>query len=573
MSYERFVAVLRQIEATSGRRQTVALLADALAALPGEEVPQAVLLVQGLLSPPFEGIELGMAEAEAARALALAAGLPAEEVRSELHRRGDLGELATLLPAGRGGLALGEVFDALLAIARDRDPGSQGRKRAALASLLGRASPDEVRYLLRTATGKLRLGVGDATLLEAIATAFLAPDARPLVERAYRLTSDLGAVAGLARRGAEALGEVRIQPGKPVRMMLAERLPTPAAIVEQLGPHTAEYKYDGERLQIHWDGAAFRAFSRRIEDVTHQIPDLLDALAELNRPFILEAEAVVVDPTSGAMRPFQHVLNRRVKRLTPEILASYPLKAFVFDLLHHNGDDLIDLPYRARRARLEAIVPVGERLALSTARPIANRAQLEVFFDEAIGAGTEGVMCKAPASPYEAGRRGFAWIKYKGPGGGALTDTLDLVVVGAWWGRGRRAGAYGSLLVATFNPDDDCFETISRLGAGLTDRHLFDLLPALLNPLRRDSPPARLESRLRPDVWFDPAIVFEVQAQELTRSPMHTCGVRTLGDGRGLALRFPRFVRHRDDKRPAEATTTAEVLELFETAQRLVPRG
>ncbi|GIW06789.1 MAG: putative DNA ligase [Dehalococcoidia bacterium] len=566
MLFQEFAALLRAIEETPSRLRTVALLAQAFRQLSPEEAPKAALLLTGSVAPPFTGIELGMAEIEAAKALAVAANLPEAEVRARLLQIGDLGALAaSIMPPRPATLRVSEVFDTLLHIARDAGPGSQGRKRAALAALLAHAGPDEARVILRSVTGKLRLGVGEATILDALAHAYLGGSAKtPLVERAYFLTSDIAETTSRAQAGEEALRSVRIEVGKPVRMMLAERLPTAAAIVEELGPHAAEYKYDGERVQIHWDGHRFRAYSRRIEDITHQIPDVLEALQPLTtHPFIVEAEAVVFDPASGALQPFQQVLNRRVRRLTTEILAAYPMKAFVFELLHLAGDDLLDLPYRERRARLEAFVTSSERLALSTASLVNDAPALQAFFAEAISQGTEGVVCKALDGRYQPGQRGTSWIKYKGPAGGSLTDTLDLVVVGAWWGRGRRAGAYGSFLMAVYNPEDDRFETITRLGAGLTDQHLREQLPRLLDPLRQPQQPANVVATLRPDVWFVPSIVFEVQAQELTRSPMHTAGAGVLGNHRGLALRFPRFVRYRDDKGPTDATTTGEVLRLF----------
>jgi DNA ligase-1 len=564
--FRNFAAVLRTLEETPSRRSRVALLAKAFRGLSPAEVGRAALILTGAVAPSFSGIELGMAETEAAKALAAAVGLPEGNVRSRLTSVGDIGALAAqLIPDRPATLELGEVFEALMAIARDSGQGAQGRKRAALASLLSRAGPDEARALLRIVTGKLRVGAGEAAILDGLAEAFLGQGASSeLVARAYNLTSDLAETASRACAGEDALRSVRIEIGKPVRMMLAGRLPTVDAIVERLGPHAGEYKYDGERLQIHGEGGQIRAFSRRGEDVTHQIPEIAKAVRQLgSRRFILEAEAVVVDPASGALQPFQEVLNRRVKAWSNDLLERYPLRAFVFDLLHLDGEDLIDLPYRERRARLERFLEPRSRLALASMAPIEDAAALEAFFDEAKGAGAEGVMCKALDGRYTPGERGFAWVKYKGPSGGSLTDTLDLVVVGAWWGRGRRGGAYGSLLMAVYNADEDRFETISRLGAGLADEHLRQLLPALLDPLRTPSPPPRVVATLRPDVWFMPAVVLEVRAQELTRSPMHTAGASLLGNGRGLALRFPRFVRYREDKEPTDATTTAEVVRLF----------
>jgi DNA ligase-1 len=450
----------------------VRMLAEAFRELPPEEVPLAVLLLQGRVAPEFEGLEFGVAEKEAAKALALALGRDEAEVAELVRTRGDIGAVAReLLPERQGGLTVGRVYEELRAIAEDSGPGSQTRKRERLARLITAASPEEAAVILRTVTGRLRLGVGDATVLEALALAFLGDRGKkPLLERAYNLTSDIAYVARLALEGEEALAGVRLEVGKPVRMMLAERLPGPEQIMEKLGPHFAEHKYDGERVQVHFDGERFWVYSRRLENITHQYPDLLEALREVQKePFIIEAEAVVTDPVTGEMRPFQNVLNRKVKHLTRELLEKYPVRGYVFEILYAGGEPLIELPYAERRRRLEGWFRPHERLALSAKRRVESLKELVRFFDEAIEAGCEGLVCKKPDGEYEAGKRGFKWVKYKRGIAGKLSDTLDLVVVGAWLGRGRRAGTYGSLLAAAYNPEEDRFETLTKVGSGFSD--------------------------------------------------------------------------------------------------------
>ena len=566
MTFRRFVATLLEVERASSRIAMVKMLAEAFRELPPEEVPLAVMLLQGRVVPEFEGLEFGVAEKEAAKALALALGRDEFEVLQAVKARGDIGAYAReALPEQGGGLTVKQVYDELRAIAEDSGKGSQLRKRERLARLLAAASPEEAAVILRTVTGRLRLGVGDATVLEALALAFLGDRGKkPLLERAYNLTSDLAYVARLVLEGEEALRRVKLEVGKPVRMMLAERLPDPERIMEKLGPHYAEHKYDGERVQVHFDGQRFWVYSRRLENITHQYPDLLEALREVQRePFIVEAEAVVVDPLTGEMRPFQNVLNRKVKHLTPELLEKYPVKGFVFEILFQAGEALIDRPYSERRERLERWFRPHERLELSSKRFIETTEELVRFFDASIEAGCEGLVCKKPDGEYEAGKRGFKWVKYKRGIAGKLSDTLDLVIVGAWLGRGRRAGSYGSLLAAVYNPDEDRFETLTKVGSGFSDEDLNEVLPRRLEPYRREARHPRVWSLLAPDVWFEPALVVEVEAQEITLSPNHTCAFGVVQEGRGLALRFPRFVRYRDDKSPEEATTTREVVEMY----------
>ncbi|WP_456413179.1 ATP-dependent DNA ligase [Oceanithermus profundus] len=566
MTFQRFVATLLEVERASSRIAMVKMLAEAFRELPPEEVPLAVLLLQGRVAPEFEGLEFGVAEKEAAKALALALGRDEAETVQAVKEKGDIGAYALeVLPRRAGGLSLRHVYGELRAIAEDAGPGSQARKRERLSRLVAEASPEEAAVILRTVTGRLRLGVGDATVLEALALAFLGDRAKkPLLERAYNLTSDLAYVARLALEGEEALRQVKLEVGKPVRMMLAERLPGPEQIMEKLGPHFAEHKYDGERVQVHFDGERFWVYSRRLENITHQYPDLLEALREVQRePFILEAEAVVTDPVTGEMRPFQNVLNRKVKHLTPELLEKYPIKGFVFELLYADGEVLIERPYSERRERLERWFRPHERLELSTKRFVETTEELVQFFDASIEAGCEGLVCKKPDGDYEAGKRGFKWVKYKRGIAGKLSDTLDLVIVGAWLGRGRRAGTYGSLLAAAYNPDEDRFETLTKVGSGFSDEDLNEVLPRRLDPYRRGERHPRVWSLLEPDVWFEPVQVIEVEAQEITLSPGHTCAFGAVQEGRGLALRFPRFVRYRDDKSPEEATTTKEVVEMY----------
>ena len=566
MTFQRFVATLLEVERASSRIAMVKMLAEAFRELPPEEVPLAVLLLQGRVAPEFEGLEFGVAEKEAAKALALALGRDEAEIVQAVKEKGDIGAYALeALPRSAGGLTLQHVYDELRAIAEDAGPGSQARKRERLARLVAGASPEEAAVILRTVTGRLRLGVGDATVLEALALAFLGDRGKkPLLERAYNLTSDLAYVARLVLEGEAALRAVKLEVGKPVRMMLAERLPGPEQIMEKLGPHFAEHKYDGERVQVHFDGERFWVYSRRLENITHQYPDLLEALREVQqRPFILEAEAVVTDPLTGEMRPFQNVLNRKVKHLTPELLEKYPIKGFVFELLYADGEVLIERPYRERRERLERWFRPHERLELSTKRFVETTEELVRFFDASIEAGCEGLVCKKPDGDYEAGKRGFKWVKYKRGIAGKLSDTLDLVIVGAWLGRGRRAGTYGSLLAAAYDPDEDRFVTLTKVGSGFSDEDLNEVLPRRLDPYRREERHPRVWSLLEPDVWFEPVQVIEVEAQEITLSPNHTCAFGAVQEGRGLALRFPRFVRYRDDKSPEEATTTREVVEMY----------
>ncbi|HVP59410.1 MAG TPA: ATP-dependent DNA ligase, partial [Myxococcaceae bacterium] len=427
------------------------------------------------------------------------------------------------------------------------------------------ASSLEARYLVRTVTGRLRIGMGDATVLEGLVRAFGAR--REEVERAYNLTADLAAAAtALAEHGPLALRRVRATVNSPIRPMLAERLYGVEEILARLGTRClAEYKYDGERLQIHRWGDHVELISRRLERVTEQYPDVVDAVRHSlrGRQLIVEGEVVAVDRTTGRLLPFQRLMPRRRKHGVAEAVKLIPTVLFLFDALLVDGKDLTASPLRVRRAFLERLLVSSDGIRLTTSRQATSPRTLEAFFREALRAGCEGLVCKDSEGRYQAGARGWLWIKLKREYREELKEPLDLVVVGAFHGKGRRAGTYGSLLLASYDERQDVFRTVCKCGTGFSDRELADL-PHRMRPHERAGPDPRVESRSKPDVWFDPKVVLEVVGGELTISPTHTAGRAELPDGSGLALRFPRFTgRWRPDKGPQEATTETEIVQMF----------
>jgi len=520
----------------------------------------------------------------AARAVAEAAGVTAEQALAGAKEVGDLGLAAEALLAALAPrpatLEVEVVFGTLHQIARAEGTGSQARKLAPFVGLLREATPLEARYLVRTVTGSLRLGIGTATILDALAEVHAGGrKARPVLERAYNICSDLGLVAAtLVQEGLEAVEGMRVRAGNPVRPMLAQRMSSSAEILAKLGGAcAAEYKYDGIRVQAHRtaDGQ-LELFTRRLERVSGQFPDTVKLLqAGLGpREVILEGEVVAFDPASGELRPFQDVMFRRRKYGITEAVSDVPVSLFCFELLYADGEDLTRLPYLERRARLAEAITPSPQLRLATAEQVDDEAALEALFEQAVADGCEGLICKslAPTVGYQAGARGWSWIKLKRDYRTELSDTLDLVVVGALYGRGRRAGIYGALLLAVYDPAADRFQTICKCGTGFSDAELA-ALPARLAPLVRAEPPARVDTRRHADVWFEPALVVEVLAAELTLSPTHTAAWDLLKEDSGLALRFPRFTgRWRDDKAAEDATTVEEVVGMFRAARR-APAG
>ena len=585
MRYEIVAEAYRDLEAASARLELIDRLASLFRETPDELLPRVALLCEGKIAPDFAGVEIGLAEKLAARSVAMAAGSTAEEVLSSARKVGDLGLSAeTLLaakdPSRQPSLEVGRVFDTFHEIAVLEGSGSQGAKVSLLGELLGRATPLEARYLVRTCTGSLRLGIGTATILDALATVHAGGRKdRPTLERAYNICSDLGLVsATLVEGGMAAVERIHVRAGNPVRPMLAQRLSMPADILDKLGGTcSAEYKYDGMRVQAHRtaDGG-LELFTRRLERVSNQFPDVVRILGAGLRPreAILEGEVVAADPESGELRPFQEVMFRRRKHGITEAVRDVPVSMFCFDLLYADGEDLTRLPYLERRARLEQAVTVADQLRLSTAQQVSDADALEAFFEQAIADGCEGLLCKsvAPTAGYQAGARGWLWIKLKRDYRTELSDTLDLVVVGALYGRGRRAGIYGALLLAAYDPEADVFQTVCKCGTGFSDADLAEL-PARLASFEHDGPPPRVDARRSADVWFEPAVVLEVLGAELTLSPTHTAGWNKIKQDAGLALRFPRFTgRWRDDKSPEDATTVDELVSMYRTARR-APTG
>jgi len=569
--------VYEQIEKTTKRLEMTDYLVELFKKTPKNLIDKVVYLTQGKLYPDFMGIEIGMAEKLAIKAVARAAGRGTKEIEDDLRRTGDLGETAQKFLEKKlqatffqQPLTVERVYQTLDKISRASGSGSVDQKIALLSGILSDAEPKEAKYVIRTLTGKLRLGIADMTVLDALAIAFGGgKEARPILERAYNVSSDLGLVARVvSERGVEGLKDLKISVGKPVRPMLAERLSSPKEILEKLGGKCiAEYKYDGERIQAHKNGKEVLLFSRRLENITSQFPDAVKLVREHIKPetAIAEAECVSVDLETGEMRPFQELMHRRRKYDIRKAIEDYPVSLFVFDVLYVDGRDLTLEPYPVRHEILKEIVDACDRVQIAKYLLTDDPQELETFFQEAIEEGCEGLVCKSigDGSIYQAGSRGWLWIKYKRDYKSEMTDTVDLVVVGAFHGRGKRAGTYGALLLAAYNPEEDVYETVCKCGSGFTDEDL-EKIPKMLEPHRIQHRHARVKSKMDADVWFEPKVVIEVIGAEITLSPVHTCAAGVIREKSGLAIRFPRFTgRYRMDKSAEDATTVKEIVEMY----------
>ncbi len=457
MKYEVIAEAYHDLEQTSGRLALIDRLAALVTATPADLLPTVCYLCEGLIAPEFAGVDLGLAEKLAIRAVATATGTDPQQAVAAVRTAGDLGlageQLLTATAADRvPSLVVTTVVDTLHQIAAEEGQGSQGRKLDLLAGLLAQATPLEARYLLRLVTGNLRLGIGTPTILDALAQVYVGNrSARPVLERAYNICCDLGKVAAaLASGGVAAVEQIRVQPGNPVRAMLAQRLSDATEILAKLGGEcAAEYKYDGVRIQAHRtaDGE-IELFTRRLERISTQFPDVVELLATGLGPAeaIIEGEVVAFDAAAGELRPFGEVMTRRRKHGIAEAVHDVPVGLFCFELLFADGQDLTRVPYPERRAQLAEAITVSSQLRLTTAIEVADPAALDAAFERAVTDGCEGLMCKSvsPDAIYQAGARGWLWIKLKRDYRTELADTVDLVVVGAFAGRGQRRRLRGA---------------------------------------------------------------------------------------------------------------------------------
>jgi DNA ligase-1 len=576
VEFARLAHTFEELERTSSRLALIELLTELFRSVEGPlEIEQVCYLVQGRVAPFFVALEMGMAEKTVARSIA--SHTTSEHVLERYNALGDMGLVAEQVrqeaEAVSDTLSIGEVFLGLKALAQTSGKGAIEQKIAGLADLLSRVDSLSAKFVVRILLGHLRLGIGDATVLDALAKArWNDVKKRKLLEGAYNKTSDLGLIGRTIfehpneEEAERAVAALDIQVGKPIHSQLAERLPTAEAIIARMGTVVGQYKYDGLRAQIHKDGQQVTIFSRNLEDQSHMFPELIaGTLAQVQaESAILDAEALAYNVTSEEFLPFQETTRRRRKHGILALAEQLPLKAFVFDMLYKDGVSLLDMPLAERLKILaETLHPADDTLMLTASHTVSDAHTLTLLFDEAISKGLEGLVVKKQESRYEAGARNFNWVKLKRHSAGALGDTIDCVLLGYLYGRGKRAAlGAGSLLVGLYDPEQDLFVTVTKIGTGLSDEQ-WRSIRERTKGLEVDHKPARVSSLIVPSVWVEPLLVLEVLADEITRSPTHTAG--KVGDEPGYALRFPRLVSFRErDKQPEDATTVQELIELYQ---------
>lgn len=572
MRFSKLTEYFEELEATTKRLEMFDILSRLFKEASVRDIDKIIYLSQGELLPPFKGVEIGMSEKLLIKALSEAAHVPSKKVDDIFRKTGDLGETAEELLKNKGdGLTVEKAYHDIMDIAHTTGAGSVEKKIGLLSNLLKACSQKEAKYIARFVLGRLRLGIGDPTVLEALALSRGDRTLRPELERAYNLCSDLGLVAKtLLEKGMEGVRRFKVKVGYPIRMALCERLPSSEDIIEKIGRAAIEAKYDGLRIQIHKDRNNIEMFSRNLERTTHMFPEIKEATKThfLAERAIFEGEALAYNEATGELFPFQITIQRKRKHRIEELAKGYPLRFFAFELLYADGEEYTEKPYIERREKLESLIKKNPVIAPAEMFVTDNPKKIYEYFEEAIERGLEGVVAKRLDAAYSAGARNFNWIKLKRSYRGELADTIDVCIVGYFRGKGARAKfGVGALLGAVYDEKTDTFKTVSKVGSGFTEDEFIELkktLDKIVLPHRHP----RVDSVMEPDVWVEPRYVVTVTADEITRSPSHTAGRDR--EGIGYALRFPRAVGFlREDKKPEDANTVKEIIEMFKQQKKL----
>ena len=576
MNFSEVALAFQDIERESSRLKMTHLLGELFKKANAEEISLLANLSLGQLNAPYLGQQFNMAEKNLIKVIAELLNDSAHTVSQQLKVCGDLGIIiGTGTWLAEKELSVHEVFTALSMLQKISGTGSQEEKGAHLLALLKSLDPLSAKYIVRVILGKLRLGFSDMTVIDALSWMEVGNKSlRSAIENAYNLSVDIGYIASLLKsKGIKALEEMTIQIGIPIRPAAAERLPTARAIIEKLGTSVAQPKLDGFRLQIHIKKTDTKSapqihfFSRNLLDMSYMFPDVAASVAQLDvQELICEGEAIVYDTHTNTFLPFQETVKRKRKHGIEQAAEEFPLRVFIFDLLYLNGKEFLNATHEQRRSTLLKLFKgfPNEAIQVISEKQVSTAKELEDYFAENIAAGLEGLVVKRDDAIYQPGKRNFNWIKLKRQEEGHLDDTVDCVILGYYAGEGKRAAfGIGAFLVGLYNPHQDRFETVAKIGTGLSDEQWIELKKKCDGITLQQQPKnVIIGKELTPHVWVDPSIVCIIRADEITISPAHTAGKTE--HKLGYALRFPRFMGYRIDKSADEATTIHEIERMYQ---------
>jgi len=590
MRFATLATYIEQIEKTSSRLTITQLLSDLFKKLQEKEIDKTVYLLSGRVAPLFEAVEFGMAEKMVIKSVALAMNVDKKYFETEYKKIGDLGltvehfkkQKHTLFE--ERDLSILEVFEKLKALALLGGSGSQDKKINILSDLVRCLDGLSARYIVRIPTGTMRLGFSDMTVLDALSWMITGDKSlRPPIEHAYHVRPDLGFISHLVKvKGPEGLKKIVPVVFTPILMMKAERLSSGPEIIEKIGTCSVEPKYDGFRLQVHYSSSKkeVRLFTRNLEDASLMYPDLIEGVKHQikEKEVIIEGEAIGYDPDSGNFLPFQETVQRKRKYNIEEVSKKIPLKLFAFELLYLNGKSYLETPFSKRREMLKKVIQSSsvetDTIVVAPDEVIEDGKKLELLFDDALSRGLEGIIAKRLEGIYQPGARGWNWIKFKRSYSSKIEDTIDCLVMGYDYGRGKRTSfGIGAFLVGVYDEKQDAFLTVAKIGTGLTDEEWKELkVQSSKFKVQKKPKNYNVDKMMECDVWVGPSIVVEIKADEITRSPVHTAGrlLKASKSGSsfevdipGFALRFPRLEKFRKDKRPEDATSLKELESLY----------
>ena len=573
MKFIELAQYFEKIEQESSRNNMTKLLAELFEQATASEAQLISYLSLGSLFPPYKTLQLNIAKKGMLAIIAKLVDKDLLAITDQFKKSGDVGLVTAQLWSGKEtDLSVQDVYDGLVVCAKLSGTGSTEKRFDYLVKLLRSVDTISAKYIARIVTGTLRLGFSDMTIIDALSWMQVGDKSiRKNLEHAYNICADLGLVAyRLKEKGLEAVAKMQIQVGIPIRPSAAERLSSAQAIIDKLGPCVAQPKLDGFRLQIHVkqidDRKEVHFFSRNLLDMSNMFPDLVKVVEHLDvSEVIFEGEAIVYDETTDTFLPFQQTVKRKRKHGVKEASQELPLRLYVFDLLYVDGRSMLTATHQTRRDRMKVILSKNSSVALQLIeeKKVVTGEQLHNYFLMNLHAGLEGLVVKREDATYQPGKRNFNWIKLKRHARGTLTDTVDCVILGYYFGAGKRATfGIGAFLVGVYNSKMDQFESVAKVGTGMKDHEWKDLRNRCKD-LEVQQKPHNVEvaKDLYPDVWVRPELVCVIQCEEITQSPIHTAGKTR--DSLGFALRFPRFISYRIDKSATDTTSVTELQSLF----------
>ena len=570
-----------------------------------QDLTPMVYLCTNRVGPAHEGLELGLGDSTLIKALSQATGRKESTIKSDYDDIGDLGKVATASRATQKTmfppppLTIKGVFDAFHAIASSEGAKSQERKKGMIVKMLVSAKQNEAGFVMRALQGKLRIGLAEQTVLVALAHAVALQKegvsgtsseeiagaletAAQTVKRVYSECPSYDELIPALLEGpiADLPLKVHFKPGVPIKPMLAKPTHGVAEVLDKFSDQafTCEYKYDGERAQIHvQENGTINVYSRNSENNTGKYPDIValfpKGLAPGIKSVVLDAEAVAYDPVAGKILPFQ-VLSTRARKDVSIDNVKVAVCVYVFDILYVDGKSYLQEPLTTRREALyKSLMPIPTKLEFALAKTSNDVEELTTFLDESVEAGTEGLIVKTLADSYEPSKRSSHWLKLKKDYIDGVGDTFDCVPIGAWYGRGKRTGVFGSFLLAVYNADQEEYQTICKIGTGFSEELLKQFAESMKTDIIAEPKKYyRFSDSLTPDVWFEAKVVWEVKAADISISPAHLAGVGLVDENKGISIRFPRLVRVRDDKGPEDSTSPEQLAEMYQ-AQAVLQQG